>query len=182
MAAEDPRFALHLKNHHGLLRDVEFVRQLASEPGPRDRAAADVAEAVDAAVEVSERVSGARQLFVFFAGENPDDRRLQQLAASLRTEAVSIHGFVLEGSEGVGALRDVCEATPNGSLRVVSTAANLCDCVASAYLNLMTRYEITYPAPDNAEPRLCTLLVCSPHGCGRETIDFRRLAQPAKAD
>jgi hypothetical protein len=171
--ADEPRLALHLKHHHGLIRDAEFVRKVAGEPGARERAARNECEAIERGVEVTSRVSGVRHIFVFFDPNNVEERRTQQLAAALKTEAVTVHGYAPESSGVTDAFRRVCESTTNGSFESVPLSA-LAQCVKSTYLNLMSRYEVRYERPaDDCEPRLCTLLISSPQGCARESIDFR---------
>lgn len=171
--ADEPRLALHLKHHHGLIRDAEFVSKVAGEPGARERAARHECEAIERGVEVTSRVSGVRHIFVFFDANNVDERRMQQLAAALKTEAVTVHGYAPDSSGATDALRCLCESTTNGSFESVPLRA-MAQCVKSTYLNLMTRYEVRYERPsDDGEPRLCTLLISSPQGCARESIDFR---------
>ena len=172
-ATDDIRLALHLKQHRGLLQDVQFIRKVAADPGQRQRAATHTAAAIDKALTMLDRVSGVRHLFVFFDPDDTQERGIDQLAKALRGESVIIHGYAPATGEDNKVLQALCESAGNGSMFEQAQLDALPELVRSSYVHLMTRYEITYRPPEGASnPSLCTILVSCPQGSIRQSIDL----------
>jgi len=172
-ATDDIRLALHLKQHRGLMKDVRFIRQIAADPGPRNRAATHIAAAMDKALTLLDRVSGGRHLFVFFDPDDTRERGIDQLAKTLRGESVIIHGFAPDRGEDNKLWRALCDSAGTGSTFEQASIDALPERVKSSYVHLMTRYEITYRPPEQtSNASLCTILVSCPQGCTRESIDL----------
>ncbi len=173
MSSGDPALALHLKIHRGFILAPELFRKMASEPGPRTRATTDVTRAIAKIVHVLASASGRRHVFVFFEADPVDEVLLRQLANSLKTEPLSLHGFAPPSGSGHDLIRELCETTPGGSFTSVPHD-RLGDAVMDAYLALLDRYEITYPAPDPSTPAppSCELRLSAPQGAVSLAIDL----------
>ena len=164
--------AMNLNNGIGFQLDLQSLRRAVTDPGHRELAAPDLCTCIDRLVEMTSRVSGPRHLFVFFTAESAAQAPIQRLAQSLRSEAVTLHGFAAAGLTESKAIRDLC-APRNGSFQAVPVA-DLPRAVSETYLSLLSRYEIRYhKEPAVGQPVVCDLRVSSPLGCGQLTIEFR---------
>jgi hypothetical protein len=173
MLGRDVQSALstHMKNHRGFVLDPELMQQVILDPGQREVAAKDFAACVDRLVDITDRVSGPRHLFVFFTAESAAEEPIRRLARSLRSEAVTLHGFAAEGQVECAPLQDLC-GQRNGTFQAVPVE-HLPKAVTETYLALLSRYEILYTAPsDPGEAALCDVRISSPQGCGQVNVPF----------
>ncbi len=179
MSSGDPALALHLKIHRGFVLAPDLFRKMAAEPGPRTRATTDVTLAIAKVVHVLGSASGRRHVLAFFESSPVDEVLLRRLANSLKTESLSLHGFAPQSGSGHDLIRELCETTPGGSFAAVPHD-RLGDAVMQAYLALLDRYEITYPAPDPAAPAppRCELRLSAPQGAVSLAIDFPSATSP----
>ena len=156
-----------------LLLDRQQLRKLVSDPGSRLEAAADASGAIRKMAEMTEGMVAVRQLFAFFDPGSLNKEQLNGLGEWLREECLTLYGFAPQGDGDAAFLRDLCKSTLDGSL-VTTSLDKLPAVVKRTYLNLMGCYRLKYrPVSENAERSVCTVLVSSPLGCGRESMEFR---------
>jgi hypothetical protein len=103
--------------------------------------------------------------------ESAAEEPVRRLARSLRSEAVTLHGFAAKGQVECAPLRDLC-AQRNGTFQAVPVE-HLPTAVTETYLALLSRYEILYTTPsDLSEAAVCDLRIASPQGCGQVNVPF----------
>lgn len=175
LSSEDDQtpLSLHMKNHRGFVLDSELIHELIREPGQRDRAAPNFAAVISRLVDHTSRLSGPRHLFLFFAREEAGSTNFRQLAASLKNEPVTLHGFVASEGGNFAAMEELCAATHGGTFQAVPLE-QLEQVVTDAYAGLMDRYELTYNVdPAKTSTRQCEVKVLTASGAGSLTCTLQ---------
>lgn len=168
----EPRpLSSHRTVHRGFLTDPEFIHKTIRDPGARDAAGRDVAEAMERIVRLTVRLSGPRHIFVFFDPADISERSLARFAKSLRNEAVTLHGFAPDSENDYSQVRDVCVASLGGTFQS-APMERLPQLLAETYLGLFHRYEILYrTASGRTEAATCQLRIRTPRGAGEATVE-----------
>lgn len=172
---ENEALVQHVNKHQGFLLERQFIEMAIADPGPAARAAHDVAAAIREAAKMTARISGVRRLFVFFEKLSLPDETFKGLVEWLRGETVTLHGFAPDDAQDLARLRELCAMTPEGGL-ISARVDNIPELAKRVYQMLMGSYRLTYRPVEQRETRLCTLVVTSALGCGRESVEFRDTA------
>lgn len=162
-----------VRMQRGFLTSIPALEKIISSPGPRERAAADVAVAIERLGDAAIRISGKRQIFVFFHRDSCEKlaptRRLDSLVEFVRDQRLVLHGIAPDDVEDWKELRDLC-LTVEGSTFTRTSVEGIPDVVEKIFSHLLNKYEITYRVPSDGPPGVGTLLVSSDHGSGKITF------------
>jgi len=159
---EDPALANHRRAHQFLLGDEAFIGKFIKGPGRRDEASADLGIGIRHLLELAERASGARHVFICFEPDSRlEGRALNDVKAAVSESRSQLHGFMpAPDCEEFRTFRGLCEST-GGTFQCAEVRA-ISDLIVDTYEQLLNQYDVTY---ESGREDLSVRLV-SPHGCG----------------
>ena len=167
---DDALVTQELKARKGFIADPVTLEKALSAPVPRERAAADILEAIQRQIDAMDKSSGKRHLFLFIHTSSvealDDPENLKRLKPLIDKEGITLHGICPESSDKCPDFRNLCLSTPAGTFHS-SSVDQIASEFEQTYRHLLNRYLIDYPVPAKAEAAPVILQVCSEYGVGR---------------
>jgi hypothetical protein len=159
---EDPALANHRRAHQFLLAAEPFISRFIQGPGRRDEASADIATGIRHVLELAERASGTRHLFICFDPESRlEGRVLTDVRGAISESRSQLHGFMPGfDCKDREIFRELCEST-GGTFQCADVSA-ISELILDTYEQLLNLYDITYQSTRDD----LTVRLVSPHGCG----------------
>ena len=168
---DDALATQELKNRQGFTAEASLLEKAISLPVPRDRAAADVMEAISRQCDAMHKNSGKRHVFVF-AHEScvntlDDPEHLGTLKKLVQNEGLTLHGICPVSADKFADFRNLCVASPDGTFTDVSVD-KLAGELEQLFSHLLNQFEIRYTAPSQpAADSAVVLQISSDYGVGR---------------
>jgi hypothetical protein len=175
-----------VKLKHCFIAAGDVLSKIIAADLGRDRATADVLQAMQRQCDGLSKQAGKHHMFVFLheksAAQFDEAERLAPLKQQITTDRVTLHGFAPGLPERCIAFRDLCLSTPEGTFTDIAVD-QLPQALEQAYtLAVSTAYELTYRLPAGVAAGPVTVKVSSSVGAGQVELTLDPgAASPAAA-
>lgn len=176
---DDALASPEVKMRHGCIADREQIEKAISSIAGKDRAAADVATAIQRQAEALGKHAGKRHMFVLL------DRRAADLAGeavvgrmkqSLEQSNIALHGVCVDSADVWTAFAKLCRNSVDGSFHQTSVD-ELPETLARIYAQQLNRIEVSY-APPAGGPGSVVIKICGSSGSGQIELALSDRRQP----
>lgn len=170
-----------VKMRHGCIAEPEQIEKAIASIVPKDRAAADLAAAIERQCEALGKEAGKRHMLVLLDGTAKevlnDDSVIARLKESGERDSVVLHGVCVDSAEQWARFSRSCCASLDGTFHT-TTIDQLPGTIEEIYLQYLNRLDISYALPTR-DPEPVLLKICGTIGVGQAQLTLSSSQQPA---